>query len=120
MQWHPVRLLAWNGNSSAIGGCPANQTKPATRLALCCLCSAASAVQLREAVTEDQARLSAQAGQLEAWQSQLGEQQARLEELEATAAEALAEARDAAAAALQERDQVGLGRVADASGCRQA
>jgi hypothetical protein len=57
-------------------------------------------------VRADQARLLAQASQLESWRAQLADQQARLEELEAAAAEALAEARDAAAAALQERDQV--------------
>lgn len=57
----------------------------------------------------DQARLSAQASQLESWRAQLADQQARLEELEAAAADALAEARDAAAAALQERDQVRSG-----------
>jgi hypothetical protein len=75
-------------------------------IAPCCRCCSA-AFQLREAVASDQTRVSSQAGQLEAWQSQLAEQQARLEELEQTAAEALAEARDAAAAALQDRDQVG-------------
>lgn len=56
----------------------------------------------------DQARLSAQASQLELWASQLQGQQARLEELEGDAAAALTEARDAAAAALRDRDQVRL------------
>jgi peptidoglycan hydrolase CwlO-like protein len=77
----------------------------------CAVTVLCSVLQLQEAVRADQSRLSSQASQLESWQAQLSEQQTRLEELEAAAAETLAEARDAAAAALQDRDQVGTSCV---------